>query len=372
MHPSRNLSRALKISSLLLLFGAAGSVHAQNATQNAAVSAKPAAELKQGPATEHKLAGGTSDEYSLKLQSGQYTRVIAEQRGIDVVISLASPSGKDLAAVDSLNGRFGPEPLSWVATEDGEYTVKVASLNVRAKPGTYTIRVADLRMAMPDDQARLDAQKALAQGAQIMFGQGTPDALRQAIPIFQAAYMQWNQVNDAERKVATLAYIIEAYDQLYSSVTVAEQSAIQVKWNGGEVAFLEKQATAGDASAQVALGSLYYIGLGVNQDYHQAMDWEMKAAAQNREDAQSAIGFDYFKSTGARQDYGEAAKWFQKAAENGFVPAELKLGDMYMNGQGVPPNQAEARKWYQMAADGGDPIAAEHLKALPAPQPQSK
>lgn len=289
--------------------------------------------------------------------------IVAEQRGIDVVISLALPGAAPLVSVDSLNGRFGAEPVSWVATEDGDYGVKVASLNAHAKAGTYTIRIDELRAATPDDQMRLAGQKALADGAALMFSQGTEDALRQAAADFKSGYAQWDHVNDSERKVASLAFLVEAYDELTSAEHGEHQAPPAVAW-GDDLKFLQKQADAGDASAQSALGDVYDDGLGVPQDRAAAMKWKRKAADQNREEAQSAVGFFYFHSVGVKQNFEEAAKWFTKAADNGYVPAEIQLADMYVNGQGMKQDLGAARQWYQAAVDAGSQLAADRLAAL--------
>lgn len=350
-----------------LLALVAGSLLAQN---DSALGTH-ASELKQGAAVERQLRGGASDEYLVKLQAGQYVRIIAEQRGIDVVVSLFSPAPAltPLIDVDSLNGRFGPEPLSWVVTDAGDYLVKVSSANKFAKAGSYSIRIADLRAAVPDDQVRIAGQRELVQGAEAMFEEGETQNLQQAISDFKLAYMKWAQVGDTERQVDSLAYLVEAYDELVSNGD--HVTGTKVEW-GDELAFLQKQANAGDASAQDALGDIYYDGLGVPQDFHEALTWKLKAANQNREDAQSAVGFDYFKAFGVRQDYEEALKWFRKAADNGFVPAQIKLGDMYTNAQGVKQDLAEAQRWYRMAADAGSKVAADRLNAgdKPAAPPE--
>jgi TPR repeat protein len=301
----------------------------------------------------------------VQLKASQYVRIVAEQRGIDVVLSLTAPgAATPLVRVDSVNGRFGIEPLSWLSTSDGDYTVKVASLNRFAAPGTYAIRIADLRAATPDDSVRISAQKALADGAKLMFEQGTAPALHQAITDFESGYMQWDQVQDTERKIDSLAFLVEAYDELSSLRKAGDPDVpFKVTW-GDELKFLQQAGDGGDASAQDALGDIYYDGLGVPPNYKEALKWKRKAADQNREDAQSAVGYYYFNSSGVQQDYTEALKWFHKAADNGFVGAQLKLGDMYTNAQGTKQDLVEARRWYQRAADQGDKVAAERLTAM--------
>ena len=75
------------------------------------------------------------------LQSGQYMRVIVQQRGIDVVVSLMAPDGTKLAESDSDNGNFGPEPASLIAGASGQYLVEIRSpehgLEQRSRPTRF-------------------------------------------------------------------------------------------------------------------------------------------------------------------------------------------------------------------------------------------
>ena len=52
--------------------------------------------LEPGKAVEREIAGGQSHAYRLKLAAGQFLRVAAEQKRIDVVLTLTGPDGKQL------------------------------------------------------------------------------------------------------------------------------------------------------------------------------------------------------------------------------------------------------------------------------------
>jgi hypothetical protein len=65
---------------------------------------KDARPLDPGKPIERELAGGQSHSYQIRLTEGQYLRVVVEQRGVDVVVTLLSPDGKKLIEVDSPNG----------------------------------------------------------------------------------------------------------------------------------------------------------------------------------------------------------------------------------------------------------------------------
>ncbi len=44
----------------------------------------------------------------------------------------------------------------------------------------------------------------------------------------------------------------------------------------------------------------------------------------------------YDEGLGVTQDYAEAMKWYRKAAEQGHAGAQHNLGFMYTEGQGIP------------------------------------
>src|SRR5690625_6853155 len=74
------------------------------------------------------------------------------------------------------------------------------------------------------------------------------------------------------------------------------------------------------APAKSSLGSMYYNGQGVQQDYMQALQWFKKAAQQGYDIAQINLGSMYAHGQGVQQDYMQALQWFKKAAEQGYAP----------------------------------------------------
>src|SRR5262249_15808439 len=68
--------------------------------------------LEPNKPIERELAGSQSHSYQLALAAGQYLMVIADQKGVDVVVTLFNPEGKELVKVDGPGGAYGPERLS--------------------------------------------------------------------------------------------------------------------------------------------------------------------------------------------------------------------------------------------------------------------
>jgi CHAT domain-containing protein/Tfp pilus assembly protein PilF len=108
------------------------------------------------------MAGGETHLYRVTLGVGQYLRVVVEQKGIDVAVTLISPGGARLLEVDSPNASYGAEPLSAVVEESGDYTLEVRSPDKRAPVGHYELRVEALREPTPSDRAQMSAERAFA------------------------------------------------------------------------------------------------------------------------------------------------------------------------------------------------------------------
>ena len=69
---------------------------------------------------------------------------------------------------------------------------------------------------------------------------------------------------------------------------------------------LREPAAAGDAQAQFTLANHYYRGLGVPQDYTQALTWYLKSAKQGFAPVQNQLGNMYEQKFGVPRDYKRA------------------------------------------------------------------
>lgn len=104
--------------------------------------------LKVGTPIERKLGPKEAHAYSITLEENMYVQIVVEQRGIDLVVQVASSTGKSLGDFDSPNGTDGPENVSFVATTAGPYRVVVAPLNQQdTRSGMYKINIVELRQA---------------------------------------------------------------------------------------------------------------------------------------------------------------------------------------------------------------------------------
>jgi hypothetical protein len=117
---------------------------------------------------------------------------------------------------------------------------------------------------------------------------------------------------------------------------------------------LSAAARAGDAEAELALGTAYREGNGVAPDAGQAYKWIRKAAEQDLAEAQFEVGAMEEDGEGTEENAADAAGWYRKAAEHGYVPAMFALGELYRTGHGVTEDGAAAAGWYRSAAERDD------------------
>ncbi|MCY4232590.1 MAG: tetratricopeptide repeat protein [Bacteroidetes bacterium] len=85
---------------------------------------------------------------------------------------------------------------------------------------------------------------------------------------------------------------------------------------------LKEKAEQGDPEAQNLLGNAYYDGIGVPENYAQAVYWYRKASMQGHAQAQWNIGHSYFLGEGVPEDLGWAYSWFILAKATGGLDEE--------------------------------------------------
>ena len=142
------------------------------------------------------------------------------------------------------------------------------------------------------------------------------------------------------------------------------------------------EVVADDPYAQLALGSLYYNGQGVEKDMEKAQelfdaviaegcvegylgnamvatdveDFETafeycNKALEGKEqiyiaNASNYIGYMYEGGMGVEQDHAKALEWFEKASDLGDYSAMNNIGYFYENGLGVEQDYTKAAEWY--------------------------
>jgi CHAT domain-containing protein/tetratricopeptide (TPR) repeat protein len=166
--------------------------------------------LEYGKAVERVLARADLHTYKVSLSSGQYLRIVVEQRGAMTGVRILFPNAAGGPEMAASFGNRGPESISVIAEASGDYTVEVRSLESHAKGGLYEIRIEELRNATDLDRHRVEAENAFAEAQKLRqertFGWEWESILR-----YRDALSGWSQAGDRFEQARTLYCIGEAY-----------------------------------------------------------------------------------------------------------------------------------------------------------------
>ena len=117
---------------------------------------------------------------------------------------------------------------------------------------------------------------------------------------------------------------------------------------GYSVALLKPLAQSGDPYAQFAIAVMYDDGVGLPQNFTNALHWYRKAANAGLVDSQYMVGRFYGRGRGVKQDPATAFFWFNIATAGGH-PYAARLRDQHMlqitNAQRATL-EARAVEWY--------------------------
>ena len=147
---------ALDIFWLLSLFAAAPQPQGAPPT-----TTRQAGNLELHHPVERDLGPGQADLFTVDAAAGQFLRVVADQKGVDVLLRIVDPEGKVLVTADRPSGTFGPESASAVAPRSGPLQIKVEKAPGTSETGQYAIELTDLRDPTENDRLRIDAETKL-------------------------------------------------------------------------------------------------------------------------------------------------------------------------------------------------------------------
>ena len=130
------------------------------------------------------------------------------------------------------------------------------------------------------------------------------------------------------------------------------------------VALLKPQAEQGVREAQLALGYLYYVGQGVQQNHAMAARWFNAAAEQGEAAAMYNLAWLYETGEGVQVNAAKRASWLRKSAEAGYPLEQYELAQS-LEFSSTPTQRKTAAAWYKKAAAAGLPAAQKNNPAQP-------
>ena len=246
----------------------------------------------------------------------------------------------------AVTGKVPPDAVDRMAEDE---LLPPGSLGVKIRPDTERVLLKALSVRPSDRYPRMtDFYNALletmpypfdpdAGSAESAGGQNTADPFRTVAAAGDALFGV--KSSDADR-------MFELGSRYENGLGVPQDYSQAMSW------YLQA-ADQGHAEAMYRTGNLYYSGRGVTRDYTKAMDWYRKAADKGSADAMNDIGYLYENGLGVTTDLKKAAEWFRRAAENDSAMAMFNIGLYYRLGTGVARDYAKAMEWYRKAADRG-------------------
>ena len=130
------------------------------------------------------------------------------------------------------------------------------------------------------------------------------------------------------------------------------------------IALFEQAANAGNNTAKFMLGYAYYTGVGIEQNFYEAVRLIRDAANANFDEAQYMLAKIYVNGDGIAQNYTNAVKYYRKAIGQGNTQAMMDLAQILTEGKMYPRNFVQAHILYNIASVYGIEDATEYREAL--------
>ncbi|MCA1591073.1 MAG: CHAT domain-containing protein [Acidobacteria bacterium] len=295
--------------------------------------------LEPGATVERAIQGGQTHTFKVMLGAGQYARFVAEQRGIDIILSILpakvpQPPPGDGArcpssslVMDNLTALYGPESASVEAQSSSEYRLTVCAPDAGAAPGGYALHMEGARQPSPEDSQRWAAEAALVEAEVLR----RKNDLAAAAAKYQATLPLWHSFGDEDKEATTLLLLANALNSQGLSAKLSEDEKKANLSEPEKKKALYDQAFANYARAlalRQKMGDAYWVAVTRNEmGYAAALRRDLKEAEAQFEEALRVAeggsftqeqcrtfylkGFSYLMSSNP----GEALKAFGKALD---------------------------------------------------------
>lgn len=175
------------------------------------VQAQEFQQLEPNKPINREIAGGESHTYRIRLTAGQFLRVVAEQKAIDVTLTLVAPDGKQAVEMN-LTRAGGLESLSEQASASGDYQLTLRAAGSDKLVGSYQARLEVKETATSQDRQRIAAERLMLEANELR-KQGGKTA-EQTIEKLQQALLVWRETGDQYWVAWSLSNIGVAYSNL--------------------------------------------------------------------------------------------------------------------------------------------------------------
>ena len=150
-----------------------------------------------------ELAPGETHTYLFTLEANQFARVVVQQRGVDVALSLRTDAGVLVATADDVESPNGSEALLVVTEAAGSFKLEVSADADGETRGRYSVRLAQIRAAAPQDHERVLAERLIAKGNGLL-AQRTAESRLRAIEQYKEAATAFRRAGDRNREAGAI------------------------------------------------------------------------------------------------------------------------------------------------------------------------
>ena len=187
--------------SALIVF-AAGHITASLLAQTSGAPAGESRLLERGKTIERQLSGGQAHEYHFMLRTGEFARVLAEQRSIRVALKVFGPDNKQILAGDAYD-IGSPQPAELIAGAPGTYRLRISASESSAPIGSYGVTLQEVEVATARHKSRVAAVQAVARAA-FLSANRTREGLLKGIASLEEALAQWRAAQDRFEEARTM------------------------------------------------------------------------------------------------------------------------------------------------------------------------
>ena len=324
--------RLIAVVSFLFVFGA-------NCSRNSSPD-----QLTPGNPVTKKIMNEEVHIYSAELEKGQFVNLSVEQRDVDVITKVFTPTGELIGEFDTPTSGRGTEAIRIGTETAGEYRIEIYTLSERAEPGEYKLEIAAFRPLTDTDRKVLAAVK-LHQQADIL--RSKPETRGESVPVYEKALQIWRELGEQSDEANTLRAMGFAYQRMDELEKAKEHfgKALEIWDKIGD--------SRSAAFTHIILGVISKkqndLETGLKEDLAAQPLWEQANDMPEYTQNLVRIGNDYIKL----QNNAEALKYFEKALENSRR-LERKSIQAYVlsecgNAQATVGNKNEALNFYKQS-----------------------
>ena len=142
----KNIKTALKCFVCLVFLFQFSQLHAQTKKS----------ELPQNKTISAEITPGEKHQYTVKLEKDQFAFFKVMQKGIDLMVTTFNAEGIKIEDFDSPNGKFGPEYVTLISSQNGSFMLEIRALDSSQPTGKYDLQIENIQPRATTSEKMVD------------------------------------------------------------------------------------------------------------------------------------------------------------------------------------------------------------------------